>query len=59
MSDPGDPPEMDDEYLKFLHDEGLDMLAAFRAIREKEKRDLILELAKAIAESQSNSSDAG
>ena len=52
MSDWQTLPEMDDEYLQFLREEGLDLLAIFRKIRSRDKRNLIVELAKAIADGQ-------
>ncbi len=52
MTDQQPLPDMDDEYLQFLHEEGLDLLAVFRSIRDRDKRKLILDLAKAVADAQ-------
>ena len=52
MTDQQPHPEMDDEYLRFLLEEELDLLAIFRSICDRDKRIIIVELAKAVADTQ-------
>ena len=49
-SEAGDLSSEEARYLRLLRDEGLELLASFKMIADKKKRQLVLDLAAALGE---------
>lgn len=58
MAAPEDPEDLEPAWnaegdeLAFLRDEGLELLALFRSIRDKRKRKLVMDLLRVLAKDQ-------
>lgn len=56
--DPEDKIQLTAEDMEFLRDEGLELFALYKRIRDAEKRDLVLHLIKALVEAQQSTDGA-
>ena len=49
-NEPGNVPQEDEQFFRFLESEGLELLASFRRIGDFKKRQLVMALTAALAE---------